>query len=188
MVRTIQQNDRRVADLLRDLPTTDRFDQAMIRLSSLADHGALWAITGVALAVTGRRAAATRGIFSLAIASASANLIAKQLFGGTRPPLIHVPIRRQLRNQPTSATFPSGHSASAFAFAAGASISDRRLGILLFPLAAAVAYSRLHTGAHWFSDVIGGSILGVAAALLDAALHSRRQSGRPPVREGTAAS
>src|SRR5699024_4043295 len=31
---------------------------------------------------------------------------------------------------------------------------------------AAVAYSRLHTGAHWLSDVIGGAALGSAVAVV----------------------
>ena len=37
---------------------------------------------------------------------------------------------------------------------------------MLAPLGAAVAYSRLHTGAHWLSDVIGGAALGSAVAVV----------------------
>lgn len=172
--RAVRARDLTVSARLRSQPTSVRFDRAMVGLSVLADHGKLWAVAGAVLAVTGHRSAATRGMVSLGFASASANLIGKQLFGGTRPLLSRVPLRRQLARSPTSATFPSGHSASAFAFAVAASIEDRRLAVVLVPMAVAVAYSRLHTGAHWLSDVVGGALLGASAAVVDAALHSGR--------------
>ncbi len=60
---------------------------------------------------------------------------------------------------------PSGHSASAVAFAVGAGIVSPAIGLALAPVAAGVAYSRVHTGAHWPSDVVLGSALGAGAAL-----------------------
>ncbi|ASD21330.1 hypothetical protein B7495_03820 [Cryobacterium sp. LW097] len=155
-------------------PTSARFDRSMVGLSSLADHGKLWAAAGAVLVATGHRSAAARGITALSIASLTANLFGKQFFGGSRPLLSRVPRRRRLPRPPTSATFPSGHSASAFAFAVGASLDDPRLAMVFVPMAVAVAYSRLHTGSHWFSDVVGGALLGTAIAAADAALHRRR--------------
>ena len=48
--------------------------------------------------------------------------------------------------QPSSRTFPSGHSASAAAFTAGVALESPRVGAALAPVALGVAYSRLHTG------------------------------------------
>jgi undecaprenyl-diphosphatase len=56
---------------------------------------------------------------------------------------------------PRSTSWPSGHSASAFAFAAGVPLSA---------LASFVAYSRVHTGVHYPSDAIAGTVSGVALA------------------------
>jgi len=39
------------------------------------------------------------------------------------------------------------------------------LSPLLAPLAAAVGYSRVHTGVHYPSDVAGGAVIGVASGL-----------------------
>jgi diacylglycerol kinase family enzyme len=75
-------------------------------------------------------------------------------------------VSRRLRAQPTSASFPSGHSASAAGFVVGAALESPRAGVALVPLAGAVAYSRLHTGAHWLSDVLGGLALGAAVATI----------------------
>lgn len=61
---------------------------------------------------------------------------------------------------------PSGHSASAVAFALGVGLVRPALGAALAPVAAGVAYSRVHTGAHWPSDVAFGSVIGASAALV----------------------
>jgi len=67
---------------------------------------------------------------------------------------------------PTSLSFPSGHSAAAFAFATGV---GNKLPVVAVPLHAAagvIAYSRVHTGVHHPSDVVVGSVLGTVLAQL----------------------
>ncbi|HEY8588387.1 MAG TPA: diacylglycerol kinase family protein, partial [Naasia sp.] len=70
---------------------------------------------------------------------------------------------------------------SAAAFATGVAFESPTAGALLAPVAAGVAYSRLHTGAHWLSDVVGGVALGAAVAgagrLLDPHLVPRHRIG-----------
>ena len=141
-------------------------DRVWRTLSASANRGALWFWIAAALFVSGprRRRAAARGLGSLTVASILANLVGKQVFGGARPLLKDIPIGRRLRVSPTSASFPSGHSASAAAFATGAALESPAAGSLALPLAAGVAYSRIHTGAHWLSDVLGGVGLGITVA------------------------
>jgi undecaprenyl-diphosphatase len=64
---------------------------------------------------------------------------------------------------PDSTSFPSGHSASAFAFAEGVSAAAPALGVPVRLLAVAVAYSRVHTGVHYPGDVVAGSLIGITA-------------------------
>src|SRR5690606_10617506 len=104
--------------------------------------------------------------------------------GGDRPLLKNIPIGRQLKKSPTSGSFPSGHSASAAAFAAGVAFESPRVGATIAPLAAGVAYSRLHTGAHWLSDVVGGAAIGAGVAWLGTALVKPRPAPAQPVRLG----
>ena len=142
-------------------PNVDRF---WMQLTSFADNGVLWWTLAGVLAVTRRRRASVRGLLSLLGASALTNLIAKQVFGGDRPLLADVPIGRHLPKHPTTPSFPSGHSASAAAFATGVALERPRIGAAIAPVALGVAYSRMHTGAHWLSDVVGGLALGAAVA------------------------
>jgi membrane-associated phospholipid phosphatase len=74
-----------------------------------------------------------------------------------------VPIARHVR-MPISHSFPSGHSASAFAFASGVAATQPTTAVPLRGLAALVSYSRVHTGVHYPGDVLAGALLGVTLA------------------------
>ncbi|MEV8219531.1 phosphatase PAP2 family protein [Microbacterium sp. NPDC077391] len=166
--RWIRHIDARAAHAVnrqRHLPALDR---RLARLSHRADRSRLWFEIAAALYLLGGkpRRGAVRGIASLIVGSALANLVGKRIFGGDRPLLKDVPVPRRLKRTPTSGSFPSGHSSSAAAFVTGVALESGRSGAVLAPLGAAVAYSRLHTGAHWLSDVIGGAALGSAVAVV----------------------
>lgn len=148
-----------------DTPT---LDSTLRTLSGWADKSKLWAGTAVALGVLGGprgRRAAVSGMAAVAVASASTNLVFKQLHrrarpdraGAAVPQLRHVPM-------PASTSFPSGHSASAFAFAEGVSAVVPWLGIPLRLAATSVAYSRVHTGVHYPGDVVAGTLIGMTSA------------------------
>lgn len=139
-------------------------DRVLPRPTCSADHGLLWAgiSAGLALSGGGRRRAAVRGVSSLAAASATANLPVRR----DRPQLQSVRLPRQLLRQPTSTSFPSGHSAAAAAFAVGVAMEQPWLAPPVGLLAAGVAYGRVHTGVHYPGDVLAGVALGVASALL----------------------
>ncbi|MEZ5045368.1 MAG: phosphatase PAP2 family protein [Chitinophagaceae bacterium] len=63
-------------------------------------------------------------------------------------------------------SFPSGHSSNAFCLATSMSLYSKqwKIAIPAYIWAGAVGYSRMHLGAHYPSDVLGGAILGVASA------------------------
>ncbi|MFD9655121.1 bifunctional phosphatase PAP2/diacylglycerol kinase family protein [Streptomyces mirabilis] len=144
-------------------------DPALRRLSRSADHGRLWLGTAAGLALVGGRAprrAALRGVGSLAIASLTVNTVVKWSTRRPRPLLEHVPSVRHLKRQPHTTSFPSGHSASAAAFATGVALESAGYGALVAPFAAAVAFSRVYVGVHYPGDVLAGMAIGVAAAAL----------------------
>lgn len=61
---------------------------------------------------------------------------------------------------PASSSFPSGHSASAFAFATAISRDSPWIAIAIQFLACGVAYSRVHTGVHYPGDTVAGALIG----------------------------
>src|SRR3954468_24179242 len=142
-------------------------DGVLPRVTRFADHGVLWMGIAAVLALSGRsgRRAAARGMLSLGMSSAVVNGPAKWVFRRGRPDLEVVPVLRQLRRQPKTSSFPSGHSPSAAAFAPGAPLSSPSGGLPVALLATAVAYSRVHSGVHYPSDVAAGVALGADTAV-----------------------
>lgn len=148
-------------------------DPVLTHLSSAADNGKLWFAGAALLTATGRRrprTAAASGLLGLAFASGVVNGPLKFLWRRDRPP---IDPRDTLLPLPKTYSFPSGHSASAFAFAAGVASALPPAAPAVLPLAAAVAYSRVHTGVHYPSDVVVGSAIGAGAGLTAAALAKR---------------
>lgn len=142
-------------------------DTGLKRLSNSANRSVLWiAIAGLIAILGGRRGrrAAFRGLISIAITSTLVNLPLKYLARRDRPP-----IRRGDRPLPVSIpgsfSFPSGHSASAFAFATGVALEEPRLLAPILPLAAGVAYSRVHLRVHYPLDVLAGAAIGTVMGL-----------------------
>ena len=130
---------------------------------SAADRSGLWVAVAMALWTRGTpraRRAALEGLAAITTTSVIANGVLKPLIRRRRPA-----VSANLRKTgPTKSSFPSGHAASATAFAVtvGGLVPPLRLPLAL--TAAAVGYSRIHEKRHYPSDVMGGSLVGAVAA------------------------
>lgn len=166
VVDRVNRTDRTLTRRIGQFPRGPA-DPALRRLTTTANHSLLWlAIAAVLASRRGvTRRAAFRGLAAIAGASFFANAVAKPLFPRRRPAADALPNWRALPNPPTSSSFPSGHAASAAAFVTAVAMESPLAGAAIAPLAATVAYSRVHTGVHWPSDVAAGAALGVGVAL-----------------------
>ena len=160
-------------------PSPKPVDVALRLLTQSANHGKLWfgiAAVGVLVGGAARRAG-VRAIGSLSVASFVSNSLVKPLVGRRRPDLERTQLARRIGTRPWTSSFPSGHSASAAAFATGAALELPPAALVLAPLAAAVAYSRVHVGVHYKSDVVVGSAVGIASAFLVKKIWPIREHG-----------
>lgn len=154
-----------------------RLDRAMRRVSDAANYSRLWIGAAGLIAVAGGdrgRRAAVDGLVSIAVTATVVNAALKPL-GSRRRPARGGPLPRHVR-MPRSRSFPSGHAASAFAFATGAAATQPHIALPLRALATVVAYSRVHTGVHYPGDVVIGSLVGVSLAQLTRWARGRRRS------------
>jgi undecaprenyl-diphosphatase len=179
--------DRAVYEAVARTPTAT-LDGPVRQLSGAADKSRLWLGIAAAVALVGGdrgRRAALEGVVAIAVTSATVNLGVKPIARRRRPDRAQ-PARFDDRHvpMPRSASFPSGHAASAFAFAYAV---GRHLPVLAVPirlLAAAVAYSRVHTGVHYPGDVVIGSVAGAGTAAMVAAVADRAARARASGRGG----
>jgi membrane-associated phospholipid phosphatase len=181
---------RQTAGGLRELGAVDRavyfavaatptpsLDEPLRRLSGAANNSRLWLCIATGLGVAGGdagRRAAMRGAVAIGVTSALVNLAVKSAWSRQRPDRAgaRVPVRRNVR-MPASTSFPSGHAASGFAFAAAVGRDQPWLGLVLRFLAAAVAYSRVHTGVHYPGDAVAGALIGEGTGQAVAGLMDR---------------
>ena len=148
-------------------------DTTMPALSRVADHAKLWLAIAAAMAMSDNQSAhrgAGRGVVTLAVTSLITNQVAKRLWRRQRPRYELVPLLRRLHKYPTSHSLPSGHSASAAAFAVGVGLENPTLGLVIALLAGLVGLARVATAAHYPSDVFAGFGIGASIAVLGARL------------------
>ncbi|MDV9188665.1 phosphatase PAP2 family protein [Streptomyces sp. SR27] len=148
---------------------TPTLDTGLRRLSTAANNSKISFAVAASLALfPGRpRRAALTGLGAIAVASASANLLGKRLVRRPRPDreAARVVVGRHVP-MPDSASFPSGHTASAVAFATAVGVVLPPAAVPLQVLAMGVGYSRVHTGVHYPGDVAAGAVLGMASAVV----------------------
>lgn len=93
--------------------------------------------------------------------------VAKELIGRERPFERYTDIIA--RENISSRSFPSGHTATAFALATSLSIRFPKWYVIAPSMlwAGAVGYSRMQMGVHYPTDVIGGMFVGVGTAFVN---------------------
>ena len=145
-------------------------DWFFIDLSWLGRLGLVWVAIALVLAVVWRRPSL---FLAVVVADVIADLLAE--LGKTIVDR-HRPFETQLGPPTSTHSFPSGHSATAFACATVLAMLAPRWRVPFFVLAALIAFSRLYNGVHYPTDVLAGSLLGVLVglAVVRVSKHGRR--------------
>src|SRR6266540_3664338 len=111
--------DRAVYEAVARTPTAE-LDGPVRKLSDAANYSRLWLGIAAAVALLGGwrgRRAALEGVIAIGVTSATINLGVKQLAQRRRPDRVGPVFGARKVRMPESTSFPSGHAASAFAFA-----------------------------------------------------------------------
>ena len=170
-VDLVRRFDERVDDWFEPWRGTPALDGVAKVVTGLGDRGLMWAATAVWRSRHSgpERARAVRALTVAGLESSIVNAAIKGVVGRSRPDRTDsgitaggVPVR-----EPTTTSFPSGHTLAAFCAATVMSQRwDRAGNALLFTSASLVGISRLHLRAHHASDVLGGVAIGTALGLV----------------------
>lgn len=162
MAELITMIDHALLMFIQENLRADWLTPGMKFISSLGNAGIFWIFMCIIFLCFKRtRKAGLAGLLSLLLCLIVTNIGLKNIVARMRPyhrfedilPLI---------GHPGDFSFPSGHSASAFA-AAGAFAGNlnRRVGAVFLLLALCIALSRLYLGVHYPSDVLAGIFIGL---------------------------
>ena len=149
----------------------------MTTVTTLGDEGIIFIVLGLVLLCTKKyRKAGVSILVALVVMLVLNNLVLKELIARPRPFNLdpetyawwHEVYKYPYFNihQPSSYSFPSGHTSSAFAAAIALLCHDRKLGIPTTVFAALMGFSRIYVEVHYCTDVIGGAIVGIIYARL----------------------
>lgn len=143
-------------------------------ITLFGEGGIFWiALTVLLLVIPKTRKYGLAMFIALALDVLLCNLIIKPIVARPRPwtyrPGIEAEIAA-LTKLPTDFSFPSGHTAIAFAGACGLLFSRNKWGVAAVILALLVGLSRLYLYVHYPSDVLAGAVLGTLCGLAGAIL------------------
>ena len=151
-------------------------DAAMRFVSWTGNHGMVWILLAVLLLMMKRqRRHGLSASCGLILDLVSCNLVLKPLIGRVRP-FAYNPTVELLVAPPLDASFPSGHTAAAFAVVFALKASGSALWKPALIWAVLMAFSRLYLYVHCPTDVLGGMFLGAAMGWLGATLVQRGEA------------
>ena len=158
----LQQMDMDVLMWLQENLRQEGLDQVFSFFTRLGNNGELWIALLVVLFIIPpfRRMALTAAV-SLISSALLVEFVIKPLVARVRP-YVTVKGLFSLVGPERSYSFPSGHSATAFAVAyVLARMLPVKYGAPILLLAALMAFSRLYVGVHYPTDVLVGVMVGV---------------------------
>ncbi len=159
------------------------FDALMVGITTLGNGGAVFIALGLVLLFTKKYRKAGLGVLvALLVMLLCNDLFLKEFFARPRPFNLFETdpekyafwakgyIYPELISKPTSYSFPSGHTASAFAAAIALLWHNRKLGIPVTIFSALMGFSRIYVEVHYCTDVIAGVVSGVICAFVAVAI------------------
>jgi undecaprenyl-diphosphatase len=140
-------------------------DRLVFLLSTAGVGGGLWIVIGLVLAIFRRFLWRDVGrlVLVLIVTNVLTDYVLKPMIHRVRP-FRWTPDVLVIGRHSDTASFPSGHTATAVAgaFVFTRVLPERR--VVWWLLAAAIAYSRLYLGVHYPLDVAAGAIVGIVCA------------------------
>lgn len=160
---SITRFDERVDRAFDRLRGNRLWDRLFYSASFVGDHSGVWVVLALARGViTSDWFVSIRVLIAIPCESFLVNVVIKSVFRRSRPD--HDGERPHHLRTPKTSSFPSGHATSAF-MAATLLSYDSSWAVGYFVLAAIVATSRIYVKIHHASDVLAGSLFGLALGI-----------------------
>jgi membrane-associated phospholipid phosphatase len=165
-MRSYQKADTRLFLAINGMPHPPWLNRTMVGLTDVMNAGFGWVLLLLIFKIVGGRRgkhALYQVLPPLWFATMSVEFPIKHYFRRQRP-FYDIVQAIAVGKKPGGYSFPSGHSAAAFAGAMLMSRQFPRLWPLWYLIAALTGFSRIYLGAHYPGDVLSGALTGTAIA------------------------
>ncbi|WP_315108361.1 phosphatase PAP2 family protein [Clostridium intestinale] len=158
--------DLNTFDFIQKYLSNTFLDRILPIITNLGQGGAIWIVISLALIISRKYRKA--GLLTLAVLLINyliGDVALKNIIERERP-FISIEGIKLIVKPPSSFSFPSGHTSSAFAAATILSLHIKKYSFLFITLACIIGFSRIYLYVHYLSDVIAGMCLGIVVAMI----------------------
>ncbi len=155
-----------------DLGISSVITPIMKFVTTLGDDGIIWIALAVVLMIfkKTRKVGFVMGGALICMLLCN-NIVLKNLFARPRP--FNLPewqdwfVFPEIVHRPSSFSFPSGHTSSAFAAATALAYSKKWGAIIpVYLFAALMGFTRIYVHVHYFTDVLFGALFGIVYGII----------------------
>lgn len=167
MIETFMNMDAAILIWIQEKLRFAGLNPVFIGITTIGNGGIIWLLGSASLLLSKKtRKIGVMSLYAIGIAFVLNNMVLKNLVGRARPFDVVEDII-PLISRPTDFSFPSGHTASAFACAwLMLRKLPKKYGIPAVILAALMGFSRMYVGVHYLSDVLVGAGIGIFGSYL----------------------
>lgn len=157
MIRSL---DRKIIYCIQYKLYNPVLEKIMKVLTIMGNYSIIWIFIMLVLYVVGEKKWSFFMLSCMLVTNVVNNVFIKAVVRRDRPFEVYDDIERLIPN-PYGSSFPSGHSANAFSCATLLLHISLPIGILATILACGISFSRLYLRVHFFTDILGGAVIGV---------------------------
>lgn len=162
MIESLVNLDISITEFFVNMTHSPIVDKIMVFFTSLGDAGFIWILCGIVFLIFKKtRTMGAALLLSLAFSFLISQLVIKELIDRSRPHMVVEGVNL-LISVPRGSSFPSSHTATAFASAMSIFCFSKKYSIIALALAALIGFTRIYLCVHFLSDVIVGAIFGAA--------------------------
>lgn len=164
LLNNLRYYDRSSFFYLADFTRHQPFWQAVFHF--FANYGIILIILGTIYLIARGR---IHALFAAALSMIISTIVALMIYFFWQRPRPYVTYAQinALAGYTSAISFPSAHTFLSFAIATTILLyGHKKLGLLMLAIAVLVGFSRVASGVHYPSDVVGGSAIGIASGIL----------------------
>lgn len=153
--------DWKILENIQNIFKCKFFDWLMPKITVLGDGGIIWIIIGLCMIISKKyRKNGVLVLAGLVLGLIIGNGFVKNIVQRPRPCWIDTDFQ-MLIGVPKDYSFPSGHTQASCIAATIVTLTNKKIGFVVIPMALLIGFSRMYLYVHFPTDILGGMVIGI---------------------------